>query len=207
MVISKPSLLSMVLAGFFILAAIAVHFLHPELDWVRYSLSNYAIVAYGKILEIGLYCIGLSQIITALEIGKVYQKPTSAILLVLVGLGAIIVGIFPMDPGPNRTITGLMHTVGAFLEFALFPMAVSIIGCKLFQGRAKKYTLITGIATLIMFLLVFLGYFFYKESTVFGLIEKIDISLIAGWSFLIPYLMRERKNEARERRKHNEINY
>lgn len=195
MKISMSAILSMLLAGFYILAAIVVHFLHPELNLFQASLSNYAIEKYGEIIEIGLYCIGLSQIITALEIWKVYQKASGPFLLTLVGLGAIAVGIFPMDQGPNRTIIGLIHIAGAFFEFALFPIAASIIGFKILKGRAVMYTRITGITTMVMFFLVFIVYFFFKGIMIFGLIEKIDIALIAGWSFFIPYLMLDRKNE------------
>jgi hypothetical protein len=153
---SNLSLLSMLLAGFFIIAAIVVHLLHPELNFLQYSLSNYAIVKYGLILKIGLCCIGISQIITALIIKRNYQKSSGTILLIIAGLGGIGAGIFPMDPGPNRTVIGIIHIISAFVEFLLFPIAVLQIGFELFRGRVGMYTRITGIATMIIFLLVFL---------------------------------------------------
>lgn len=178
------SIVSIISAAWFIFIALMIHYIRPDLDVFVQTLSQYALGDYGAVLESGFFSIGLSQLLIAYILYKHNSKlRIVSFSLILSGAGVIIVGIFPAQPVTADLLLRIPHIAGATLQFVFFPIAVLIIGCKFTGVYFRRYTLMTGMLTaIIFFIILFMFVFDTKvELQYFGLIEKVNIFLIAFW--------------------------
>lgn len=181
----------------FLITMVSIHFLKSELHWMSNTLSEYAIGDRGYIINIGFYCIATTQIaITALLVlDKHFSSNLSPVFLMLAGVGALLVAIFPVQPPTASLSDRLPHMAGAIIQFLFFPLAL-LRGKDFFQASSfSAYTRFTA-RTTFLFFAILLGLFILKsryEFAYFGLVEKIDIVLITLWLLVYSFVsMRNR---------------
>lgn len=122
---SAPLWPRLALAGLavFVLAALALHLLRPDLDPVRHQMSLYLIGPWGPLLQ-GAY-LALAMAMLGLAWGLYRSAPAPArsaaplLAFALAGAGLSTTAYAWMDiPGTDRTLEGLVHGIsaqGAFL--------------------------------------------------------------------------------------------
>ncbi|MGE5139332.1 MAG: DUF998 domain-containing protein [Rudaea sp.] len=104
-------------------AAFALQLLHPEIDPVRLTVSQYATGPHGFLLTIAFLVSGIN--LFALLIG-IWAAPwrrsrLEPALLAVAAICACLVSIFPADiyrPGAHLSAAGLLHRALAGLAFA-----------------------------------------------------------------------------------------
>lgn len=176
------------------MSMIVAHIIKTDLDFIKHTLSYYALGDKGLVLTIGFYSIGLSQIlISFLLVRNVSATRTNyaAVFLALAGVGTLLVATFPKQPDTADLILRLPHIAGAIMQFLFFPAALLSLVKAIKKTTHRNYTLYTGLFTAVMFFVV-LSLFILKSKInipVFGLIEKIDILAITCWLIFISYVM------------------
>jgi hypothetical protein len=177
------ALSALILALYFSLSAVIIHYLNPGLWWINQPLSRYALGSWGIILGAGFICIGLTEVILALLNFLKKEKITPFnTLLFLAGCGVITVAFFPMDTGSTETIAGTIHKAGAAVQFLAFPAALFFPAAEPEESRYSFYTIMTGI--LVFLLSAVLGIYTgmgIRDTNAFGLVQKINTSIITAW--------------------------
>lgn len=188
------SWLALIFSVYFAISVIVAHITKTDLDFLKHTLSYYALGNKGLVLTVGFYSIGLSQILIAFMLVRTITTTRikyAAVFLALAGVGAFLVATFPKQPDTADLILRLPHISGAIMQFLFFPVALLSLTRTLKPSKCRNYTLYTGIFTAVMFFVV-LSLFILKSKInipVFGLVEKIDILSITCWLIFISYVM------------------
>jgi hypothetical protein len=189
--LNKLSIFGFINAVYFLISAIIIHFIRSDLNFLLYPLSRYAIGDKSIILVIGFYGVGITEIITSLNLFKtgIYHFKISGTLLFLAGLGLITLAIFPMDIGDQKTACHLIHTIGALIQFICFPLSAFIFGLRVKTKWIQKYSVITGILSFSLFIMMCVLLLFRDKIPVYGLVQKINILIINTWLIFMSYRM------------------
>jgi len=183
-------LVIMLISGFIILSVL-VHLTNPSINPIRFPLSQYALTSNGILLATGFFMIGTAELITGL---LVYFENKSrnrglAFCTGIMGLTAILTGIFPMDLPPERTLPGILHIYAAIVQFVFFPVSLLLYGISHSRQTGRMFSLWPVIFTVV--LLLFIVYIVFTENLVllnyYGLLQKLYIFLITMWLVLIAY--------------------
>jgi hypothetical protein len=177
----------MALAGacIFVLTAIALHLLRPDLDPVRHPLSFYLVGPWGGLLRAAYVALALSML--ALGWGLYRALPghaRSAAPLLALGLAAasLCVTAFARTdlPGEDRSLEGLVHGVsaqGAFL-YATTGLVLQALRMRLAPGwrASARWLLPWALACFaaVWALAVWRG-------LPRGLAQKTVVAMIVGW--------------------------
>ena len=183
-------LVTVFISGFIILSVL-IHIINPGLNVLSFPLSLYRYSSHGYLVSISIIMIGIAELILGYLFYIVLHKKNKAlsILLILMGVSAIMIGIFPMDIKPNRSVQGFIHNLAAGFQFFTFPAISMIFGLSAIKKDLRIITLILGVTAI--FLLPFITFTVLSETPlilpVYGLLQKIYISLIVIWLYVITY--------------------
>jgi len=127
--------------GYYIVAAIVVHFLRPDYNFFKNYISDYAVGSSGLIYTMAYIITALGTIfLYILMIGNLKKSSgykTGGILLILFGITYLLTAIFPTDilaPGSFPiTISGKIHMGSAIAGWFFF-----IFGAILITKRIRK---------------------------------------------------------------------
>lgn len=163
----------------FALIIVILHLVNPEYGILEYPLSIYYYFHYGKLLPIGLIMIGIAELLT----GIVQRRRIVQILFFLLGISAVLTGVFPMDMGPSTSFYGLIHVYSAFFQFGLFPVSVLI---SIDNIKFRFFNTFSKVLTYAMILLFFLiVYTVVSENTIllsfYGITQKVYVFFIVFW--------------------------
>jgi len=167
---------------------------------LRYPVSMLALGSSGWVQVTNFLITGILVLVFALGLWRHYRTSRvmtlSAMLIVLLALTIIGAGVFPTDGisaqlhGPasltwHHTLHGLLHRVFASTGFFVLPMSSFVMACQFCRWRQNGwalYSLISGIATLVFFLLLADT---IEQTTALagyaGLYERISIVIGLGW--------------------------
>ena len=190
--INKLSLIGFFTALYFVISTVIIHFIRNDLTFVFHSLSRFAVGEYSEILQIGLIGIGISEIIIAINLIKKTKKAKrGSIFLFLAGTGAMMVAIFPVNIEGAYDLNNIIHTIGVIIQFICFSISLIYLNKIFVPKKIKLYTLITGLTTLILFIISLILFFiiFTDELSLWGLYEKIMITIIYAWIQIITFKM------------------
>lgn len=176
-------------SNLFFISIVLSHFLKLDLRFKKDALSKYALGTYGWVISIGLYSIGLVQIVLAFALVNAFGFSSGNMLLVLTGIGAMVVALCKMEH-PRETFRGYVHIFGAGIQFLFFPFALLQLS-GYFLG-STLYTLTLMICSLNFLSVGFILFFFLTntthESRYFGLIQKTNIVSMNLWVVLVSFL-------------------
>ena len=179
------NLVALLCALVFFFSIIIAHLLKPDLNWISQTLSMYALGDYGYIINTGFVCIGFTQILLAiaLTMARPFNTTKAAGFLSAAGVGVLLVALFPTEAQPADLVSQLPHIAGAIMQFLLFPFAALAIARPMPAGPLKTYSLVTGYATMKLFIVILVLFFikFTIDIPFFGLVEKIEILAINLW--------------------------
>ena len=77
--------------------------------------------------------MALAEIILSLELIKNEGLTSGSLFLGLAGTGVLLAAIFKTDLTEDKTLQGLIHTLGAIIEFLLFPILLNFFLLLLFS--------------------------------------------------------------------------
>jgi hypothetical membrane protein len=176
--------LAFLLALYFLISSVLIHFLRPDLSVVVDPLSRFAIGKYSMVLTTGLFSLGICEVLVGFCAGL--TRP-GAMLMLVAGVCVILVGIFPMEINGLSTVHGYIHLFAACIQFLFFPISLFLMGRSSDSSIVKPYTLLTAVGTFCLFILVIV-FNYNKSPNIFGLVEKIDILFINAWLLVHPAL-------------------
>lgn len=186
----------------FVLAAIALHLLRPELDPVDSQMSLYLIGAWGPLLQAAYVALSVAMIGLAWDLRRRAPPATrSAAPLLMFALGGICLSITAyawMDlPGVGASMEGLVHGITAQGAFLFTTTAIVLQALRLRLDprwrRHMRWLLPWAIACFAAIWVLAL----WRELPR-GLAQKAVIALIVGWLGATALLSR-RRAQARAR--------
>ena len=182
--------------AWFVLAAIALHALRPDLDAIDSQMSLYLIGAWGPLLQSAYAALGVAMI--GLAVGSYRSMPPSArsaapgLLFVLAGISLTVTAYAWMDmPGVDASLEGLVHGVsaqGAFL-FATTAIVLQALRFRLDPAwrRHIPWLLPWAVACFAAIWVLAL----WRDAPR-GLAQKTVIAMIVGWLAAVATLLWQR---------------
>ena len=179
-------LLASALSLVFLTAFCAVHLIRVDLSFSKDAMSKYGIGDKGWLLSIGFSSIGSAQIVLSVGLADFYIFSLGNALLIIAGIGAVVVSLFKMEL-PKTTMAGHIHTLGAAIQFTLFPFALVILN-NIVSVTAPSF--FTTVVYCMNFLLIAVMAAFViagkvHNSAYFGFIQKMNILLMSVWVLII----------------------
>lgn len=184
-----------------VIVNLTVALLTPGYSFIRDSISSLAWTPLGWLQTIGFVVIGLlTELFVAdlfFSIRGIRGFRIGVALIVLLGLGLILIGIFHTDPahGPH-TVEGEIHGVTAKAMFLLFPAACLLIAPSLPKYRLWKPFFIYSLVAAIVAIGLLLSTVCIPEESTFGLFERalvVDeilwLEIVAIWLFRVSLRM------------------
>lgn len=152
----------------FFLVASAEGLGRNDYDWVAQPISALALGPRGWVQELNFALLAVSFLAFAAVSRTTFQRgPASLVvplLLVVMTVGVVIAGIFPMDATFTApTLDGKLHGLGGFLVFPCIPLVVLFLSWRFRDEPGWRpyfmYTFLTGALclTLLLFFLLFVG--------------------------------------------------
>ena len=122
------------------------------------------------------------------------------LLLGLWGVGSLVLAAFPTDVSPPATVHGVIHLVVAFIAFLGGGLGAVVLSRELEKGAAtakvgRNAEVIAALAVAFLIVLV-VGPAGVPRAfaQVYGLVERIFIGLVLGWTAFVSFaLLREPK--------------
>lgn len=175
---------------FFLFVFVFLHWLTPGISIVEDYISDFANLPYGFLFESTLAFHGLGNLAMALGllvcIGSLQIGRSGAMLLAGAAVLTIVTAVFPTDPAATSTLVGEIHTISAFVSFALEALSLLFLAFA-FQNIAEwrklsRFTLFVdfiGVAAL-LWLVVAIG-----QGARPGIPEHALFIPYLWWEFLI----------------------
>lgn len=186
--ISKFSLFAFVGAVYYFLSIFLVQFLRTDRNFIRDTLSSYAVGDLGFVLEIGLILITFTELMISFNLFKVGHK-LSGFLLLLCGLGGFLICSFPSAPIGPETFNDRLHVIGCIPHFLFFPWVIFFVGRKSHLVNFRNFSIF--MFSVIFILEIIVAILFFNHSFIgfncFGIIEKILCIFNTIWLLLISY--------------------
>ena len=182
---------SVIAALLFVVAVIALHFLAPEVDPMRYGISFYAHTRFGLMIDLALALVGVSAITLAIALWP--AKPSTAgriglVLLIAFGITEILAGLFPVDAvGASPTLSGSIHNYAGF-NFLLVAPAVLLVEFSRSTvgdpGRPRPITVWLAWLLLVVTVLLFTFNGPFQSLGIGGAIQRLYWLVLVAWLLL-----------------------
>jgi hypothetical protein len=173
----------------FAAVSICIHFLRPDLYFLKYPLSRYTIGAYGFILSSGFVCFALSEILLGFNILTINDKLNpQTVLLIIAATGVLLATFFSMDLNHKPSLGGNLHFTGAIIQFTAFPVFSFLLYKRPFMVLLKKYALLVSLITFLLCILMSVS-IILKNDLLFSLSEKTDILVFTVWLLVVELKM------------------
>ncbi len=182
---------------FFIVSFSVQGIFKEDYSVLRYPISSLAIGQNGWVQVVSFLITGLLIFLFAVGVYQKLNNRLIAVLLGLVALGLIASGIFTTDPVYGYpadepfiyrefTLHGKLHTLFSLLVFINIPVTCFIMG-KYFHSLKKMqwkyYSVSTGIAMLLLFLLTGVAFNqLWGLGAVAGLLQRLCV--ISGFVWI-----------------------
>jgi hypothetical protein len=183
----RPAFAAIALAaiGAFIVAAIAVHLLRPELDGTHAQLSVYLVGPWGALLQAGYVTLAVGIVALAIALYGVPPPPrrsAAPLLLFSIGAASLVVTSFaPMRfPGEELRLVHLIHGTSAQAAFLCTTTGMVMQAWRLRHApgwRCRTSRLLAWAAA------CFLGVWVLALARELprGLSQKVLVAMIVAW--------------------------
>ena len=140
----------------------------PDLSQISLTVSDYAVADRGGVTDWAMLTFGGSALALLLALDRP-RRLISAILACF-AVAMVVAALAPTDPGPQLTLTGLVHRYASVAAFAALPTAALLLADRF--GRLAG--LIRGlVAASSVFMLAMLGSTTFAERAWIGLAERL----------------------------------
>lgn len=158
-------------------------------------LGQYGFVQTFAFLISGVGIIGLAYAIRRLTVGA-WGPLTGALLIGVYGVGALLVALFPTDRIDTsadlltQSTTGMIHSLVALVSFVCVVAGMVVLAWTF--SRAAHWRAITPWAALLATgsVSLLLGQIVTPSSPWVGLLQRMLVTLIAGWVILVAFRVR-----------------
>jgi len=185
------SLVALVGILYFGLAVLALHLLPTGYDPLTHAVSDYAVGAYGPVMDSAFVAFGIGVFSLAIALSRpdsssVVRSRLGVPLLSLAGACLFAVGFFPTDlEGAPATTTGDIHTSLSAIVF--LAMVVSLPVLSRAFGRSEKlrsYRRFSLALAIVVVALFFVADATITEGVYGGLGERVFILGFYSWLLL-----------------------
>lgn len=165
------------------------HLLRRDVDPLTTSMSQYANGRYGSFVTLAFVAIALAAALAAWSLWRIGpqrgRRWIAPSLLGVMGLGFLLVAIFPQDPGNDITTTsGGIHNLGGVLSLA-FGAAGIIVASVRFRRDPRWSGIANASLVLGILLPVSLVALILSPSSVEGLVDRAGPPTITSIWFLV----------------------
>jgi hypothetical protein len=178
---------------YIVLALVVLHFLRPEYDPVARVISNYAVGPYGFLMTTAFLALAISTLSLAFGIYKgvvpAARSGGGLTLLVVAGLGALPVALFPTDVTPEDlpiTTVGTIHVLASVASLAFFVVASLLLSRRLKNDERWSSFQPTLWGFALAGLAAFIAFFVIKALNlpVGGIAQRVSFLTALLWLFL-----------------------
>jgi len=163
--------------------------LQPEYNSVKETLSVLVYTPQGWVqtLNFCLFGILIMLFTPGFYYGIRHQRGLniSLVLIFLMGLGMLLIGVFPTDDGNSITMHGLIHQYTVRAVGLMFPLACALMIPSLKSDlRWKGLAIYTGVAGASVFILIIIWILLVISglmSAVTGLYERVFVANTVLW--------------------------
>jgi len=182
------------LASIWLLPAVSEYMLIGD-NISELVLGQYGFVQTLAFLMAGVGIIGLAYAIRRLTVGT-WGSLTGALLIGVHGVGALLVAFFPTDridtPADMlaQSTTGMIHSLVALVSFVAVVVGMVLLAWTF--SRAGRWHDITLWAALLATggVSLLLGQIVTPLSPWVGLLQRMFVTVIAGWMILVAFRVR-----------------
>jgi hypothetical protein len=168
----------------FLVIILALLFLAPEVDPLRYGISFYALTDFSAVIGVAIALVGLSAICLGIGLWPNLRSVAGRIgaaLLIGWGMLSIPASVFPLDPpGAVPTLSGTIHNM-AGLSFLLAIPAVLLVEFAGAATRARRATYWLAYLVPLSAILLFTFSGPFSSLGIGGLIQRIYWLVFAAW--------------------------
>ena len=172
----------------FLVVIVALLFLAPDVDPLRYGISFYALTDFSAVIGVAIALVSLSAICLGIGLWSNLRSVAGRIgaaLLIGWGMLSIPASVFPLDPpGAVPTLSGTIHNI-AGLSFLLAIPAVLLVefagGALPLSTRARRATYWLAYLMPLSAVLLFTFNGPLSALGIGGLLQKIHWLVFAAW--------------------------
>ena len=137
----------------FLLFLVIAQALRPDFSIHHNYISDLGVGPYAYIFNVSVFLLGLAMVAAAYFVHRAYNYRLLFILLVITGIGAMGVGLFPEDHI-------VPHSIAALIAFFFWPLS-AIVSYKIVEPPFSYCSVMLGVLSLVALVLfvatVYLG--------------------------------------------------
>ena len=183
---------ALIAVGYFVVAALVLHLLRPDVDPLRQSMSQYQLGRFGFVMVLGFLAISLAAAALAAGLRAVRMPAggsrAGTIALLLFAIVFVLVAAFPPDPSGNPdTASGQVHNLGGLL--GLITMTIAAVLFSLRFRRDERWRSVFGVsmALAVLIPLSVIG-LILSPSSLEGLFDRLGPpTFISLWMVLVAW--------------------
>jgi hypothetical membrane protein len=178
---------------YYVVVVALLHFLEPETDPVANPLSAYVRSDSGALMTTTYFALAVALIGTVVGLRRLLRRAAvSAIGFILFSVAAVAAataGVFPSEPPPRQTLSGMIHAVSGII----FPLAIAV-AVILITLSVRKDVRWRGVVALVTWLAVgvTISAVLFPPLDVRGdggLAQRIEFAFVFAWMIVVAYQM------------------
>jgi Protein of unknown function (DUF998) len=187
-------LLSVILVVGYVALDVVAQLLPPHYDPISQAESDLAVGPYGYVMTVNFVVRGILALTFLLGLSEstdVLRRSSTGTAFVLVwGIGAFLLAVFPTDVGGSATVHGVVHLWVAALAFAGGAAGEFLLSRHFreetrLRSMALEATTVSSLALLFLFVVFASLAVPYLDHHIFGLVERVFIGLVLLWMLLV----------------------
>lgn len=135
----------------FLLILVVVEALYPDYGVSKNYISDLGVGPTALLFNGSVFLLGVIAVVGVYFVHHVFGFKLFSVFLILTGIGAMGVGLFPED-------AGLVHAIAALITF-LFGGLSAIVSCKLLNFPLSYFSVVLGVMSLAALALFISGTF------------------------------------------------
>ena len=183
--------------GYFVLAVLALHFLHPDLSVMDDQMSYYALEEFGWLMRSAFAAVGIGTIAIGwglnrtLEPGK--RVKASVVMVLIAGVAFVLAGVFNSDPiGETEMSTvGTVHGVASLVVFVFLLIAAWMLRGVFSRDESWRGFARTQLWLAVALTVTFFVVFATPEDGSGGLTQRVFVAVMMTWLALLGWRIRE----------------
>lgn len=178
----------------YVLAALLLHFLQPDLSPLALPMSIYVLGRGGFLMTLTFFALAIALLAAGsalrLRLPKTWARHFGVFFMVLAALATIVAGIFPDDGRPPpllpATSTGWVHLfagMAAFPSFLLGPLFLTLALRRQEEWRPDAPALAGVVVLLALSVIAFVVVAAPRDLA--GLAQRVLLVLLFAWLLLV----------------------
>ena len=138
---------------YYVIVTALLHFLEPDMDPVANPMSAYVLTDSGALMTTTYFFLAAALIALVIGLRRVLQRGVmpaiSFVLFSIAAVAAVMAGVFPGEPPPPQTFSGIIHLTSGIIY--TFTIGAAIVLVTLSVRKDARWR---GVVTLVTWLAI-----------------------------------------------------